>query len=274
MKESVLYQSELVEIGVFTVDPQEPGFLETGFVAAPIIVFPKNSIWIQHLGSEPFVADASLVNFYNGGQAYQRYAINPAGDYCHWFRIKADLLSEVVAKEHCHFSRENMICPSPVFLQHLLILKLINAAEPPEPMCVEDMVMQLFHDLLLSELNEDITFKRQSVQHKLLVEAVKESLLADLSVNISLRQLAGMHNTSPYHLSRVFKRVSGQGINHYRAMQRLHALTLEMQQHEMELVDLAFDYGFASHSHMSASFKNYFGITPSACQQMIYLANH
>ncbi len=271
MQETVLYHSELVEIGVFTIDPDEACFPETGFVSDPIIVFPKRSIWIQHLGSEPFVADPSLVNFYNGGQAYQRFAIHPQGDYCHWFRIHADLLSEVVAKEHSHFSRENMPCPNQVFLQHLEILKIISAVATPEPLDVEDRVLNLFHDLLQAEAGEDVAFGKQPQRHKKLVESVKESLLADLSTNLSLQQLATTHHTSAYHLSRVFKRVCGHGINHYRTMQRLRALVLEMQQQATPLVDLAFDYGFASHSHMSASFKHSFGVTPSECQQMIYL---
>lgn len=273
MQETVLYHSELVEIGVFTIDPGEACFLETGFVSDPIIVFPKRSIWIQHLGSDPFVADPSLVNFYNGGQAYQRFAIHPKGDYCHWFRIHADVLSEVVAKEHSHFSRENMPCPNQVFLQHLEILKLISETEPPEPVVVEARVLNLFHELLQVEQRDDATFNKQQAKHKKLVESVKESLLADLSTNLSLQQLATAHHTSAYHLSRVFKRISGYGINHYRTMQRLRALALEMQQQATPLVDLAFDHGFASHSHMSASFKHSFGVTPSECQQMIYLGH-
>ncbi len=270
MQESVLYHSELVEVGVFTIDPDEPCFIESGFVAAPIIVFPKNSIWIQHVGSDPFVADPSLVNFYNGGQAYHRFAIHPAGDYCHWFRINDALLSEVVAKEHRHFSRENMLCPNQVFLQHLEILKRISDTAVPDPLEVEDRVLHLFHDLLTAEMHSDVTFRHQRKKHKKLVESVKESLLADLSSNLSLKQLAATHHTSAYHLSRVFKHISGQGINHYRTMQRLRSLLLEMQQQETSLVDLAFDHGFASHSHMSASFKKHFGLTPSACQNKVY----
>ena len=269
MKETVLYESALVEIGVFAVDPNEPHFIETGYVQDPIIVFPKNSIWIQHEGSEPFVADTTLVNFYNSGQHYRRFAIHPAGDYCHWFRINDALLSEVVNQEQSHFSQENMPCPASVFLQHLQLLHDIHINEHLDSVVVDAQVLQLFHDLLSQAAVVSGQLRRPTARHLQLTERVKESLQADLSVNLSLQQLAHAHNTSPYHLSRVFKSVSGMGINQYRKQQRLRQLLLEMQQQSTDLVDLAFDFGFASHSHMSASFKQCFGLSPSQCRQSV-----
>ncbi|GJM06034.1 MAG: hypothetical protein DHS20C09_20300 [marine bacterium B5-7] len=274
MKESILFQTELIEIGVFAVNPHEPSFLETGFVSSPIIVFPKNSIWIQHDGSEPFVADPTLVNFYNKGQSYRRFAINQAGDYCHWFRISDELLSAVVAKDKRHFKLENMHCPATVFLQHLQILKQLsskkNAMASEVKLRIEEQVLAMFQTLLSQPDMADSLFSRQQQKHKLLVERVKESIQADLSINLSLQQLSALHHTSPFHLSRVFKAINGYGINQYRTQQRLRSLALEIQQHEIDLVDLAFDYGFSSHSHMSASFKQVFGLTPSDCQKQIY----
>ena len=269
MKETVLYQSSLVEIGVFSVVPNEPHFIQTGYVQDPIIVFPKNSIWIQHEGSEPFVADTTLVNFYNSGQQYRRFAIHPAGDYCHWFRINDALLSEVLSKEQLHFSRENMPCPASVFLQHLQLLHDIQMPEPLDSMAVDEQVLQMFDDLLSQSEVLPGQLRRPTTRHQRLTERVKESLQADLSVNLSLQQLAHTHHTSPYHLSRVFKSVCGMGINQYRKQQRLRQLLLEMQQQTTDLVDLAFDFGFASHSHMSASFKRCFGLSPSLCRQTI-----
>jgi len=269
MSDAILYTTELIEIGVFRISPNEPSFIHKGFVASPIIVFPKNSIWIQHDGSDPFVADPTLVNFYNKGQSYNRYAINQAGDYCHWFRIADELLSEVVAKDRGHFSIENMLCPADVFLQHLFILKQLMTDHLPNALAIEEQVLSMFQELFAQHHHQERSYGQKHERHKRLIESVKESLHADFSVNLSLQQLAKLHHTSPYHLSRVFKKINGIGINHYRTQQRLRSLTLELQQHQVDLVDLAFDYGYSSHSHMSASFKQVFGLTPSDCQQQI-----
>ncbi len=269
MSETILYTSDLIEIGVFTIRPDEPGFLQLGFVDSPIIVFPKNSIWIQHEGSSPFVADPTLVNFYNQGQTYQRFAINQTGDFCHWFSMENSLLAEVVAKEQQHFSRENMPCPASVFLDHLRILNHLSATNQVNALWVEEQVLNLFDTLLSQPVEQDQTFSKKQQRHRLLIERVKESLHEDLSVNLSLQQLAKRHNTSPYHLSRVFKTINGEGINHYRKQQRLRHLLLELQIQPNNLVDVSFDYGFASHSHMSASFKQLFGMTPSNCLRQL-----
>ncbi|TDR22810.1 helix-turn-helix transcriptional regulator [Marinicella litoralis] len=269
MSETLLFKTDLIEVGVFVVNPQDPCFFEAGFVESPIIVFPKNSIWIQHDGSDPFVADPTLVNFYNKGQTYKRYAIHQSGDYCHWFKISDELLSEAVASERHHFNAQNMPCPAPIFLQHLVILKQVMAEQQPDALTLEEQVLMLFHELLSQHKRQDCLFYKKQARHKRLIEAVKETLQSDLSVNLSLQQLSKLHNTSPFHLSRVFKSINGQGINQYRTQQRLRSLTLELQHNQMDLIDLACDYGFSSHSHMSTSFKQSFGITPSDFQKGI-----
>ena len=270
MQQVILYQTDTIEIGLFAVNPHEPSFFETGYVESPIIVFPKNSIWIQHTGSEPFVADPTLVNFYNKGQSYHRAVINQNGDYCHWFKISEQLLSEVVCKDQRHFSAENMLCPAAVFLLHVQVLQQVMTNQQPDSLAIEEQVLLMFHELLSQRDEHNRWLSKKQARHKLMTESVKESLHADLSANLSLQQLSKMHHTSPYHLSRVFKCVTGQGINQYRTQQRLRLLTLDLQQNQVDLVDLAFEYGFSSHSHMSACFKQSFGLTPSACQKQIH----
>lgn len=148
MKQAILYQTDVIEIGVFAVNPDEPSFFETGYVESPIIVFPKNSIWIQHSASAPFVADPTLVNFYNKGQSYSRYVINQCGDYCHWFRLSEPLLSEMVRNDQRHFSHENMLCSAGVFLLHLQVLQQVMTNQQPDPLTIEEQVLFLFHELL------------------------------------------------------------------------------------------------------------------------------
>ncbi len=256
-------------MGVFAVNPQEPRFLDTGLIESPLIVFPKHSIWIHHPGSAPFVADPTVVNFYNQGQTYTRHAINQLGDYCHWFRPSVELLSEMVGKEQVHFSQQNMLCPATVFLQHLMVLKVVTAEQQPASVAIDELVLRLLHELL-SQHQQPWEFSGQKYRrHKRLVESVKESLQEDLSVNISLQELSRLHHTSAYHLSRVFKQVTGLGISQYRTQQRLRSLSWALRQDQGDLIELAMNHGFSSHSHMSACFKQTFGITPSDCQKQL-----
>jgi AraC-like DNA-binding protein len=268
MAEHILYRSQLVEVGRFELHPDEPRFNETGHVAAPIVVFPGNSIWIQHAGSQAFVADTTVVNFYNQGQVYHRQAIDPQGDHCHWFRLADASLAELVNREQQHFTREYSLCPVPVYLAQLQVLNLIKQPKP-DHLSIDAAVFSLFNDLLGQSTGHQSANLRCATQHRRLTESVKESLQQEPGVNLSLQALAKRHGTSPHHLCRVFRRVNGLGINQYRTQQRLRALLLNMQSGGEALTRLALDHGFSSHAHMSARFRACFGMTPSACRQWL-----
>ena len=263
MQDLALFQTELIEISVFSIDPIEPQFTEAGFVKSPIIVFPKKSIWIEHEGGDRFVADPTLVNFYNQGQSYQRYEINPSGDLCHCFRINDDLLSQVTSQEVPHFNVPNVRCSASVFTQHMQLLRQLNEGIDNNTMAIEEQVIHIFHELLVNDDSLGQGFGQQFERQRRLVEQIKASIDADLSVNLSLNQLAQIHHMSPYHLSRVFKKHTGQGINQYRTENRLRSLIFELPHRKDDWVNLALDYGFSSHSHMTASFKKMYGMSPS-----------
>lgn len=270
MNENILFKSELVEVGAFTISPNDPLFDRHGYVDHPIIVFPKTSIWIQHEGSLPFVSDPTLINFYNKGQVYKRFAISEVGDICHWFQLNEESLSEFFARDSAHFSCQNTHCPADLFMLQMQLLKQLHDAEAVNELDVEEKVFSIFHALSLNNVQNDKTFAKHTAKHQQLVECVKATLHEDLSANISLKDLAQLHHTSPYHLSRVFKMFNGEGINQYRQRLRLHHLSLELQHTSKDLIDLAFDFGFSSHSHMSASFKSTFGVTPSERREQIH----
>lgn len=79
----ILYESELIRIGVFTLSTHDKSFNQPGFIKNPHMVFPKNSIWIKHENKPAFIADTFLVNLYNEEQCYERACIHPDGDFCH-----------------------------------------------------------------------------------------------------------------------------------------------------------------------------------------------
>ena len=57
----VLFQSPIAEVGIFRCPTYHPRFREPGPTAGYRFVFPRNAVWIEHEGSRPFVADATVV---------------------------------------------------------------------------------------------------------------------------------------------------------------------------------------------------------------------
>jgi hypothetical protein len=63
----VLFQSPIAEVGIFRCPMDHPRFRDSGPTAGYRFVFPRNAVWIEHEGSSPFVADATVVPLYNAG---------------------------------------------------------------------------------------------------------------------------------------------------------------------------------------------------------------
>lgn len=276
--EKVLLQDDLMSIGSFELGQDESAFTQQGYVATPIFVFPKNSIWIQHEGSLPFVADTSIVNFYNQSQCYRRFGIDPAGDYCHWFAPSLALIENLVEpaqSAEAPFRYQNLSCSKQAFLLHLRILEHLSAHAQPDRLTLQEWCVSLFKMVVSvgAESAETEQNSRTRQHHRKLVEHTKQAILQHLDQNLSLAQLADQVQSSPYHLSRIFKLVCGYGLSDYRIQQRLRAVMLSIQQGKQDLAELAVNYGFASHSHLSASFKHYFGHAPSQFQQSTTLIN-
>ncbi len=269
--EKVLLQDDLMSIGSFELSQDNSAFNQQGYVATPIFVFPKNSIWIQHEGKQSFVADTSIVNFYNQSQYYRRFGIDPAGDYCHWFAPSFDLidnLMEPTQSPESPFNYQNLGCSKHAFLLHLRILEHLRSDHETDRLTLQEWCVSLFKMVISSGVpskrSQENTKTHQ--HHRKLVEQTKQAILQQLEENISLAQLAAQVQSSPFHLSRIFKMICGYGLSEYRIQQRLRAVMLSLQQGKGDLADLAVRYGFASHSHLSASFKHYFGSPPSQYQ--------
>ena len=71
---------------------------------------------------------------------------------------------------------------------------------------------------------------------------------------------AGVH---PVHLSRVFRRCVGEGINEYTHRLRVRSACERMLDPYASLADLSFSTGFADQSHFTRSFRKITGMTPA-----------
>ena len=268
--EEILFSSNIVSIGHFVLPRDHPSFYQAGYIGAPIFVFPKNGIWIQHEYQDAYVSDTSLVNFYNADQVYWRNDIHPDGDNCHWFSIQPSILCEILGlsdHEREIFKFQNMACNRETFIEHLRILDLLDADVSDEQLRVEEQVLGLFKSLIKPIFEEHKKPLLIKESHRTLIERVKQSLQESLDSNISLQQLASEHHVSPFHLSRLFKKVCGYGISTYRNQQRMRAAAIRISAGENDLATLALNLGYSSHSHLTSAFRQYYGCPPRHFQQ-------
>jgi AraC family transcriptional regulator len=91
---------------------------------------------------------------------------------------------------------------------------------------------------------------------------VRDRLHDELATPVTLGELAGLANTHPGHLTRMFRRYYGCSIGAYRRDVRLDWTARRLAFGDSPLVAVAADAGFADQSHLARAFKQRYGCTP------------
>jgi AraC-like DNA-binding protein len=97
-----------------------------------------------------------------------------------------------------------------------------------------------------------------------LARALDERLATGFGEALSLERLAQDCGASPFHASRVYRRVTGSSLHRQLNRLRLREALFRLPDMRGQLTELALDLGFSSHSHFSSAFRAEFGRAPSA----------
>ena len=142
-------------------------------------------------------------------------------------------------------------------LRTLLNLMRSAAGEPDCPGII-------YLSLLLHYVDQECKAERQTARPRNeTVEQICAYLAANYQQKFSLTDVAARFYLSPYYLSRLFRRVTGQSIVDY-----INGRRIEAAQHLLETTDLnisavAEQTGFASAAHFRRVFREMMGVGPS-----------
>lgn len=95
----------------------------------------------------------------------------------------------------------------------------------------------------------------------------KAALYIEENLSGSLRafDIANHANLSPFHFQRLFCAYMGEPVSQYIVVRRLEAAALELARNSSaNILQVALDYGFQTHSAFSRAFGKQFGVSPSA----------
>jgi AraC-like DNA-binding protein len=277
-----VFKSALVSVGRWRCPADNPYFLDSGPASDALFVFPRQSVWIEHEGKRPFVADANTVTYYNKGQCYRRRELGARGDECDWYTVSMDALAETLSV-HEPAATDRPDAPFPFthgpsdrdsYLRQRIVFHHVSNEANPDRLFVEETVLSVLADVTRSAYLHHVvspgggTRKRHDREA---VESAREVIARTFTENLSLSAIASVVGVSVFHLARIFKVRTGFSLHSYRNQLRLRNALDRLQDLDGELIDIALDLGFSSHSHFTDIFRRTFGNTPSAVRQALQI---
>ncbi len=84
----------------------------------------------------------------------------------------------------------------------------------------------------------------------------------NLTGELTLARIAESCGVSRYHLAHAFGETTGMSVMEYVRSRRLSEAAINLAKGASNILDLALDYGYASHEAFSRAFRTQFGMTP------------
>lgn len=268
--ETLLFNSKLVKVGAFECAADNPCFPTTESLDNDVFVLPQNPLWIRRNAGEYRFVEPGAILMHRAGSMLERRSMGERGDQTYWFGVHPRLFVRTLQRHK--LSTQDMggaLISDPQFRYRLaLFLKRIQR-QPPERLTIEEEVLSLFFKICERRARQEEGFSKAQLRsggrQQRLVDRTRACLNAHLTESIGLETVADEVGASLYHLCRVFREQTGLTMHAYRTRQRLGLVVDRLTRGDSEnLVDVAMDYGFASHSHLSRVFQKQFGISPSA----------
>lgn len=272
----VYLTTDHVTIGTFRCPTRHPNFHNSGPTGGYLVVFPRTSVTITHVGKPTVLTDPNLVMFYNKDQEYFRDKVSEEGDLCDWFSFPVDTVQQAIKQFDPEVERYEKRPfrfthgpgePSLYFQQRLLIEHIRQAAEL-DLFYIEEQVLTLLKQVIeysyLARYGRHISCKQPTLaERRDLVQQVKSILVTRFQEPLSINQIAQEVHSSPYHLCRIFRQITGLTIHNYLNRIRLHHSLDYLSQPNQTISDMSYALGFSSHSHFTAAFRRIFTFSPS-----------
>ena len=276
----VVFESALVRIGRWRCPADHPQFVDSGPTSEAFFVFPREGVWIAHDGRDPFVADANTVTYYNEGQSFRRRKLSARGDQCEWFAVAPEAIADTLsAYEPGAIDRPDAPFPfthgpSNVesYLRQRMVFQHVSKESNPDRLFVEEAVLSILGDVTGLAYAHDGSRSRPRLRPRRdvdLIESARDVIARRFKDNLSLTEIAREVGSSVFHLARIFKVRTGFSLHMYRNQLRLRAALERLREPGVDLIDIALDLGFSSHSHFTETFRRTFGKTPSSVRESL-----
>jgi AraC-like DNA-binding protein len=248
------------------------------------IVFPRRGVFERVLRGERLLADPTRVLFFARDEPYRVAHPAGCGDDCTAFSFNDALLREALAQHEpalaaratVSFRFAHALSDAGLTLAHEQLRAALH--QPGPQLAVEEAAFTLLSAALAcayrgragSLSGRKPNLETQRAQR----EKARETALflaTHFSEEQSLDEIGRAVHCSSFHLARLFRRELGLTLHQYRHTLRLREALRRVADGETNLTQLALALGFASHSHLTDSFRRAFGQPPRSLRSELAL---
>lgn len=117
---------------------------------------------------------------------------------------------------------------------------------------------------LLIQLTKAVAEAKDLRKYSPVIRDVLSYLNINYAQPFSLQELARDHNISPAHLSRTFKKETGESITQHIAVLRTRKAAELLKNSQLSIAEIAMYVGYPDSNYFVKVFKKQYGVTPSA----------
>jgi AraC family transcriptional regulator len=128
---------------------------------------------------------------------------------------------------------------------------------------VEQIVINLLRRYSIFRRSDTLELSRVGLVDRRIRRAV-ELMVAQLDQELSLKDLAAASYLSPFHFSRLFKKLTGTTPHAYLAALRTVTAQKLLAETDLSITEISARVGYSSPSHFSKGFRQVTGLTPRA----------
>lgn len=242
------------------------------------LLFTRRGVFTKHLGRArgcTVTAEPTHVLLYNRGETFHTSHPGELGDAGTVIGYATDAMREVALELRVagcdapavRFSTSHLLA-APATLLRVFRLRSRLGKGLATPLEAGEELLQILAEVLSQASTSRVPRSRPITerarrQRRELTEAVKQLLAASPDQPASLPSLAERFDSSPFHLTRLFRQETGLPIHQYHTRLRVTAALDHLTDSGATLSAIGLDVGFSSHSHFTAAFRGVFGVTPS-----------
>jgi len=270
--ERTLWRAAGLALGEFVCPPDDRRWDELKDIGGVShVVFPQTSVAIVQVGRPQAVVNPNHVVFYNADQRFRRFVRDARGDHSYFVTLDAANMEEAAGGR---FDAVHCLRDPALHLRIRLLVHHLHAGST-DAVAVEETVEDVLTAALDAARSDDHPRggrSRTRTAHRRLVDDAKAVLGARAVDHLSLVDLARELHVSRFHLVRVFRRETGTTIAAYRTQLRVRAAIERLLAGGDDLATIAADCGFASHSHLTDTFRRTLGTPPSRLRSAVRAA--